>query len=115
LTSTGTAITYADSATAGASFTINEDGIYSIYYSDISSAGDVYVGVSVNSSQLTTNITNINIADRLILSFSSMAAYTISDSRTVRLSSGDVVRPHTLGANNGASNQVFFSIAKVGT
>lgn len=112
LTSTGTAITYADSAANGASFTINETGLYSVYYADAHSAGGEPHGISVNSSQLTTAINVINAADRLGSVYVT-TANPIPMSRVVKLTAGDVVRPHTGGVQDGASSLILFAIRKV--
>lgn len=94
VSSVGTGITYADSASAGASFTINEDGIYAIDYADSSSAAALQIGVSLNSSQLTTAIGAITAADRIAYEHTSAASFFASTQAIVRLSSGDVIRPH---------------------
>lgn len=115
LTNVGTAVTYADSATNGASFTINETGLYSLYYSDNTAGAGISWGISVNSAQLTTSILTINIADRLAGVASTQASELSALTRTVRLVAGDVVRPHTNGAASpGTTNQTYFSIRKVG-
>lgn len=110
----GTAITYADSATLGASFTINDTGLYEVYYSDVASGGASW-GFSVNSAELTTTIASILIATK--------AAYIVNASgtgllhavtRVLRLTAGDVIRPHTDGSLTDTTNKVFFSIRKVG-
>lgn len=114
LTSVGTAITYADSATLGGSFTINETGLYSIYHSDESSVA-VTIGVSNNSTQLSTNILSINVADRVAIG--NLVADTnlpSSISRTLKLTSGDVIRAHGSTAANSTSNRVSFAIRKIG-
>jgi hypothetical protein len=101
VTNTGTAITYSDSASNGATFTINEAGIYSISYCDNFNSAGEQIGVSLNSSQLTTNISGITTADRL--------GYTVSGadvsnnySWTGRLAAGDVIRAHTTGGTVGS-------------
>ena len=115
MTNTGTAITYADSATLGAALTINETGLYSIYYSDVASVVvNRLFGVSVNSAQLNTAIDLIAVANRLAISVNAVADMPTSLSRSVRLTAGDVIRPHTTGFNNGTLNNVFFAIRKVG-
>ena len=114
LTSTGTAITYADSATLGAALTINETGLYAIYYSDVAPSGVIQPGASVNSAQLTTSISLINVANRLTLSASLGTGQAASMSRVVRLTAGDVVRPHTNGTAGATTEVVFFAIRKVG-
>ena len=113
VTDVGSAITYADSATAGASFTINEDGVYLIEMHDnISSAN--HFGISLNSSQLTTDLTTITAADRLSVA-SQTAAETQSCCVCLELNKDDVIRPH-LGSATGPDNnaKVGFCIAKIG-
>lgn len=114
---TGSAITYADSSTDGASFTINQTGLYEIYTSDLFGGnGDAYFGASVNSAQLTTAIESITAADRIVLGYAPVIASNGElgvATRTVRLSSGDVVRPHTDGALTASSALVVFSIRKI--
>ena len=113
-TSTGTAITYADSAANGASFTINEPGLYEMSMTDIQGASAVNFGVSVNSAQLTTNIQSITDADRVFAASTPNGSY-MTITRTWRLAAGDVVRPHTAGTADGATAlESNFSIIKVG-
>lgn len=109
----GSAITVTQSATDGDSFTINEDGVYSIGYSDMRSAGDAIMGISLNSSQLTTSIASIAVADRLHLVFSVGANNYGHCSATVILSKGDVIRAHTDGNQNAAVDLVQFTITQV--
>lgn len=109
----GTAITYADSADDGGSFTINEDGVYAINYSDNFSGVSV-LGISVNSSQLTTGIPSITAADRRAAGYSAAANITAQCGATLFLSSGDVVRAHTEGASTGSNGgDRHFRITKV--
>lgn len=108
---TGTAITYADSATLGASFTINQHGLYEIHSLD---TGGSAVGASVNSAQLTTNISSITGTNRICWA-ATYAASQGSVTRTARLSVGDVVRPHAYGdSTNTVVGDTLFSIRKVG-
>lgn len=110
----GTGITYADSATLGATFTINETGIYTGIYHEAHSAAWDY-GVSKNSSQLTTAISSIAVADRIAWTYAATAGQTLTLAFTERFIAGDVIRPHggsTLPANT--SDQVKFSIRKIG-
>lgn len=117
LVNTGTAITYADSATAGASFTINDTGIYTIFYSDRRDgpSPSSYFGFSKNSTQLTTSIQSVAITDRAGMTKMAAIGIMTSLSRTMRLVSGDVIRPHTDGTTDITSNEAFFSISKVGS
>lgn len=139
----GTAVTYADSATLGSSFTINETGFYSIYYVDLTTTSSISVfGVSNNSAQLSTAISDITAANRLcynsafivnslyfafdtanvgfdqgnwFVSSTPNVSYPSAVSRSLRLTAGDVIRPHTLGtANATADADTVFSIIKIG-
>jgi hypothetical protein len=101
VTNQGTDITYADSATLGASFTINTDGVYAITVSDqFNAAGSV--GLSLNSNQLTSSIGAITAANILSAATSAAANVAASCSATLALEAGDVVRPHfTAGTVSG--------------
>jgi len=92
----GTDITYADSATLGASFTINTDGVYAINY-NANATVNFDFGISLNSAQLSTGIASITNSNRLCLS-TGLANYNGAiTSITVFLPASSVVRPH-LGA-----------------
>jgi hypothetical protein len=112
-TSIGSAISVAHSATLGTSFTINEDGVYSIRYRDDLNGGVATIGISRNSTQLTTTITSITAGDILD------AADTPSANRGMVcvwvgvLRAGDVIRPHTDGTPDDTSVQSRFQITKV--
>lgn len=112
---TGNAITYADSANDGASFTINEDGIYTISYSDIVVAGSINFGISINSNQLTTGIASITRANCVGLNAISATGSTQNQSYTLILRNGDVIRPHGEASGNYGTtgNEVRFRIVKV--
>lgn len=96
VTNLGTDITYADSATLGASFTINTTGVYSMGTNDENSGGTCIFGFSVNSAQLSTNIDGITSANRLGL-IQSASSINGTVSATAVLTAGDVVRPHGRG------------------
>lgn len=108
----GTAITYADSAANGGAFTINEAGMYSIFYADTPTAADT-MGASVNSTQLTTNINSITLTNRLMMTIGA-SAYTISVSGVFLLAVNDVIRAHTGGGPSDITDKVWFSIRKIG-
>lgn len=111
---TGTAITYADSANNGGTFTINEAGLYSISYSDTWSSGDRNFGISLNSNQLTTNVDTITQAHRLAIGGNSAANVAGNIAVTVRLAVNDVLRAHTDGQTDGASTQITkFRVIKI--
>jgi hypothetical protein len=106
-------VTYADSSTAGSTFTITVSGIYAIAYSDEFSAG-ASMGLSKNSSQLTTNIAGITAADRLIMASASAANNTTTVSWTGYLDAGDVIRAHADATTSGASTvRATFTIQRI--
>lgn len=108
----GTAITYAASATLGDSFTINEDGYYTFIYSDNLSSGIVNIGLSLNSSQLSSDIQSITAADRLI-STAVAASNVGSVTWTGFLPAGSIVRPHTSGTPNANSASAVLTAEKI--
>lgn len=117
MTNVGTAITYADHADNGASFTINETGLYSIAYCDVKTNGQAAHGISVNSAALTTSVESIPVATRPMLAKPAYDAgfYSIQPATiVVKLTAGDVVRPHTDGDVNWAGDSVNLSIRKIG-
>jgi len=110
----GTAITFADTAADGSTFTLNEDGVYTASYTDVVGAGTPNMGISRNSSQLTTGIPTITVTDRLSIA-------KLSDPNVVNLSvtfiaaATDVIRAHTDGSANftNSDDNVYFHIIKV--
>jgi hypothetical protein len=109
----GTAITYTDSATGGASFTINENGLYKLFYMDYTSAALSNMGFSRNSTELTTDITLISALDMISCTRTGNGvADSVHD--TVVLEEGDIIRPHTDGLPNTTVAQYNkFTIEKV--
>lgn len=112
--STGSDITYTSDATNGDSWTINATGKYAISYTDdFTSAQNL--GISVNSSQLTTNIVSITAADRRAVSQTPGASILTNLSVTLNLTLNDVVRAHTAGTASGSdTNDVMFRISRIG-
>ena len=111
--STGTAITYADSATLGASFTINAPGLYAMTYTDKINAGSSVHGISKNTATPNGNITGNAAATRLGLT---VAAPNLASALTIvaLLAAGDVIRPHTNAGQDNASPEFSnFSIRKI--
>lgn len=109
----GSDITYTDSATNGASFTINTNGVYSVSYTDQFNAQS-HLGISLNSSQLTTSLVLINTSDQLASSTSGAANNTGSCSWCGYLASGAVIRAHAGGTPTGTTtNAVQFTIQRV--
>lgn len=113
VTNIGADITYADSATLGASFTINTFGTYAISHSGSFSTASA-LGISLNSTQLTTIINSIAAANRLALATSTALDFAINCSVTLKLAPGDVIRPHNQGGASGTDAGVTtFTITKV--
>lgn len=114
-TNVGSDITYADSSTDGATFTINKDGIYTIAYTDMFSTAAT-MGVSVNSTELTTAVWQIAAADKLGEISTATNGYADQIGVTTKLYAGDIVRAHTDSASESAGNQArtSFLIARVG-
>ena len=103
--SLGDGIIYQDSATNGASFTAVRDGMYSFTFNFgmINSSAVNLFGLSKNSTQLTTAINSISVADRLAIQYStdsSVAEGLVAGSCSWSgyLVAGDVIRPHTGGS-----------------
>lgn len=112
----GTAITYADSSTLGASFTINEAGVYSVGSVDGNTSTDYFLGISVNSSTLTTGIESMSYANgKRALNYDSVPTGNSIITWTGRLAVGDVVRPHS-GGNlpNRTDARTMFWVVKTG-
>ena len=111
---TGTSITYTDDPTNGASFLINENGIYNITYSDSGSA-EISVGVSLltNINDILVNVEELPMERWVCPVMESIQTNVIiSTSTTVRLASGVTIRPHTNG-NPDATYGVSFRITQV--
>ncbi len=109
----GPDITYADSATLGATFTINTDGVYSVSTSGNFDGGNT-LGLSINSTQLTSSINAIDIGDVLAIGQTAGASLSTTISAVFYAASGAVVRVHNSGAVNGAGAQTHqFTIARV--
>lgn len=107
----GSNILYQDSATLGASFTVLVSGVYSIEWS-VDAVAQRQVGLSVNSTQLTTNINSISSTNILAYSAYSAGLGAVV-SYTGNFYAGDVIRPHTDG---GAIATTYnFSISRQGS
>ncbi len=112
VTNQGADITYADSATLGATFTINAAGVYALSYSDnFNSAADM--GLSLNSSQLTTSIFSITAADRLAATSTGGVTFTGLAAWIGYLPSGSVIRPHGTGQATSAAALAQFTISRM--
>ena len=112
-TQLGSSITYQDSATNGATFTVLESGIYEISYSD-SFGSAAYAGISKNAPSLSTGIQSVAATYVLAISHMTTATASASVSWQGYLLSGDVIRPHTSGTASSV-NPISFTIAKQGS
>jgi hypothetical protein len=111
----GTAITYVPSDVNGDSFRINEDGIYHISFSDYTSGG-AYIGITLNSSNLSTNVTTLmQAANNEVLSHTSVSTNNNqSCSWSGYLQKDDVIRAHTDSNASLDVDAAKFTISKVG-
>ena len=112
VTNQGSDITYADSATLGASFTINTNGVYAVNCTDGFSSTSA-LGLSLNSAQLTTGIASITAANILAFSDIQLNNSNGEASWTGYLASGSVVRPHTAAGLAGSGRVATFTIVRI--
>lgn len=112
---TGSAVTYLDTAADGASFLIEQRGIYHISYSDIFSGAE-HFGISKNSTELTTEIFNIADNDRLNSSITETSGRGDAIAWSGQLEKGDIIRAHTGGTGDSANpERAQFTITKTGS
>jgi len=111
--SSGTAITYADSAANGATFTINTAGLYAVVYTDYNSGAVTNYGVSLNSSQLTTAIGSITVATRMSWIYTPSANTPATAVAIIYCAVNDVIRPHTSGTPNSTDALVYLKISRI--
>jgi hypothetical protein len=106
--SLGSAITYSDSATLGASFTINESGVYFMSFSESTPSAASNLAITKNAT------TVLNDSSVLAKGYTS-APNTPQDSISASafLVKGDIIRACGNGGN-GTDGLVSFSISKVG-
>lgn len=112
----GVDISYADSATLGASFTILSDGVYAISIGDnFTSNGNAYIGVSRNSNSGSTPVYSLVQSERLLADYLATATAFVTAAWTGRLNKGDVIRPHFGAAlTSQSAAAAYFSITKIG-
>lgn len=116
----GTAITYADSATLGGSFTINETGLYMMAVTDTFSGGSSQFGITRNSVA-TGGISTIAAGDIattfLIMTGHSTANIPSTATVVAYLVAGDVIRMASNDASQDNTQEVRsnFRIVKVGS
>lgn len=111
---TGTDVTYADSATDGASFLVNNAGVYSVQYGDSSTAA-ANIAITLNSTALTAaNASTITAAQRLACVQSTGVTIPASITWVGYLPAGSVIRCQiNAGAANAATNTAQMTIARV--
>lgn len=110
----GADITYADSSTLGASFTINTAGVYAISYADDFSS-PAWCAVSINTTAPTTSVDFIPATEILTIGVGNNSTSSSGFCSWVGyLPAGSVLRPHTSGVGVGGSpNTVQFTITRV--
>jgi hypothetical protein len=115
VTDIGTAITTTtNDSTNGLQLTINEAGVYTASYCHVANVA-MNFGMSLNSSQLTTDVDSITAADRIAMGQSAGADAPEFVGWTGVLREGDVIRPHVGGGFGVAAASVRgqFTLTKV--
>jgi hypothetical protein len=112
VTNQGSDITYADSATLGATFTINTNGVYAVSFND-SYGSTEHVGISKNSTQLTTQFFSITLADKVAAMTTAGTNLASNCGVTLYLTAGDVIRAHTTGYAFAGASASMFTITRV--
>lgn len=106
VTNQGTDITYTNSATLGARFTINKAGVYAISYTDaFSGAADMAICLNSTAAAIPATLTQI-----LAETSTASSAYRACVSVTAYLVPGDVISPAASGAG---TSRAFFTITRV--
>lgn len=110
----GSAITYTDSATLGATFTINEDGLYYMSFS-FRGPGGSDIAITKNSTQNATAVNGFTTPENFVLKTTSQGTGGATDNLSTmsRLQIGDVIRGHAFGADDVTNFHNSFTIVKV--
>lgn len=103
ISSNGSDITYADSATAGATFTINTGGIYSVSFCDSEGSGGNLGATINNNSPSTTNIAAVSASLVLFTMSNSANDIFVCGSVTRFFNAADVIRAQTDGGTATSS------------
>ena len=112
VTNQGADITYADSATLGASFTINTTGVYAISYTD-NGSGIAAIGLTLNSTQNSTSLELLADATQILVGVVTSSANVGGTACwTGQLVSGGVVRP-SIGSTGGYTKLCQFTITRI--
>ena len=113
----GSDITYADSASLGSTFTINTAGMYAVSVTMNTLISNFStIGISLNSTQLTTRIDIITRANALVTAIGTPVASTTMNllgSATFYFAVNDVIRPHGGGHAPNSVDQSSFQIVRV--
>lgn len=115
--SIGASVTYADSATLGATFTINENGIYAIEYEDQIDIS-ARIGMSRNAPFPALGLGDSSNADSrlaMVWNQGTVGSEIHRATATTRLTAGDIIRAHLTGTAVAASAFAKFTIRKVNT
>lgn len=108
-------LTIVNNSTNGLRLTIVSNGLYAISHSLAVGGASLIMGISRNSSQLTTNVDSITAVNRLAIATLD-AGYAQTVSITMPLSAGDIIRPHFgLGGGDAATYAALgsFSITRI--
>lgn len=113
-TTVGTAITLSSTSTNGNVYTINTTGLYAISYSaQFNNASEF--GVSINGTALSTAFNSIAANETVCGVHTPAAGLGSTCCATLRLTSGDLIRPQTSQLAAGGNTHVdIFRITRVG-
>jgi hypothetical protein len=105
-------MTGANSSTNGSTITINEDGLYQFTAKDNESgSGPWYFGFTINSTQLSTDVSSVTAANVIWLTKTCFANGPVAlTSPAVILLAGDVVRVQVESANWGTGSFPFYGL-----
>jgi len=110
--SVGTAFSHAYTADNGSVFTILENGKYDIQVADVAGVTG-HIGISLNSSELSTNVKIITASSRLCIQSDPITGQSLyTAAQGVTLSVGDKIRAHTNRSLNSASISGWIRIVK---
>ena len=113
VTNQGADITYADSATLGASFTINTNGVYAISYNDQFS-GSSDMGVTLNTATPTSRISACAVSEIVASVYTPAANLAGCAAAVVYLPAGSVIRAHAFTSASGSTTTMCqFTITRV--
>ncbi len=109
----GDSITYADSASDGGSFTINKDGLYCIFYEELTS-GTNYPSITVNSTTL-TSAPSLATTESTIVELATGGSLNGGVCTFLNLYAGDVVRAQFTATNylDGTLTNVKFNSFRI--